>query len=143
MGARASRGGSGARSAGMSPQRNVEETPTNVDDMRRRIEQLEEEVRASRSGQALLRAVLDNAPDFVSQIKPDGTFLVMNRLVAGSPHSDVVGRSAFEFVPAEWHAALRECLERVIRTQKPDHAAIVFSRLHGARRAGRPGRARD
>src|SRR5262245_31393893 len=98
-----------------------------VEELQRRLAQLETELEAGRSAKSLLWAVLENAPDYISRLTPDGTLLFINRLVPGSPHRNIVGRSVFEFVPPEWHDSLRACFERVTVTKAPDRVECVAS----------------
>ena len=99
--------------------------------LRRRIATLEEEARASRSSEALLRSVLDNAPDFIARITLDGTFLFVNRIVPGLDVEDVTGMSVFDFTVPEAHATIRACLARVVATGQSDDYETLGMAAHG------------
>jgi two-component system, cell cycle sensor histidine kinase and response regulator CckA len=99
--------------------------------LRRRIAMLEEDARVSRSSEALHRSVLDNAPDFICQVTPDGTFLFVNRLAPGLGVDDIVGMSMYDFVQPRFHANIRACLARVVETGQPDAYESMGVGAHG------------
>ena len=99
--------------------------------LRRRIATLEEEARVSRSSKALLRSVLDNAPDFIGRITPDGTFLFLNRIAPGLDIEDVTGMTVFDFVVPEAHPTIRACFARVVATGQPDSYETLGMAAHG------------
>lgn len=86
--------------------------------LRERVDELEREAREARSTEALLRSVLDNAPDFIARVKIDGTLLFLNRFVPGITEA-VIGRSVLEFIAPESHEVVLRTLDHVARTGEP------------------------
>jgi PAS domain S-box-containing protein len=84
--------------------------------LRQRVDALEREARAARSTEALLRSVLENAPDIILQVTIDGRLLFLNRTVPGTTLEEVVGRQAIDFVAPESRETVLSTLDRVART---------------------------
>ncbi len=93
--------------------------------LRRRVADLERH-------EDFLRAVVENAPEFVSTIEPDGTMVSINRIVPGLGLDDVAGTSVFDYIEPEYHASVRACFERVLRTGEPDAYEIRGLAAHRA-----------
>ena len=68
----------------------------------------------------LLRSILENAPDYVAMLAPDGTILFVNRVREGAVHDRVLGTSAYDYQAPADREAYRACIERVVRTGKPE-----------------------
>ncbi len=66
-----------------------------------------------------LRAILENEPECVKLVGPDGTVLAMNPaglvMVEATSEADVVGRSVYDLVCPEHHACYRTLNETVFR----------------------------
>ena len=82
--------------------------PMGTDDLQARVLELEAEAR-------VLQTMLQNAPNFITRITPDGKFLYLNRLAPGFRMEDVIGTSVDAYVPEPFrdraHAALRAAIE--------------------------------
>ncbi|HEX8791730.1 MAG TPA: PAS domain S-box protein [Polyangiaceae bacterium] len=87
--------------------------------LRERVDDLEREARAARGNEALLRSVLENAPDFIVRVTIDGTMLFLNRVAPGLTMEASVGRSVLDFVAPESHEVVLRTLARVARTGEP------------------------
>jgi two-component system cell cycle sensor histidine kinase/response regulator CckA len=87
--------------------------------LRDRVDALEREVREARSTGALLRSVLENAPDIVARVAIDGTLLYLNRVVAGVVLEEALGRSVLDFIAPESRELVQRTFERVARTGAP------------------------
>ena len=83
------------------------------------MHELEREARAARGNEALLRSVLENAPDFILRVTIDGTLLFLNRLVPGLTAEAAIGRSVLDFVAPESREIVLRTLEHVARTGEP------------------------
>ncbi|PCC69581.1 PAS domain S-box-containing protein [Nannocystis exedens] len=79
----------------------------------------------------LLFALLENAPEFVLLLSPDGVIRHMNRTAAGTSMTEAVGRSMFEYIEPESHAVARASLERVVATGQPQSYECVGTGAHG------------
>lgn len=100
--------------------------------LRGRVDELEREGRAARSSEALLRSVLENAPDFIVRVTIDGTILFLNRVVAGRTMEGTVGRSVLDFVAPESREAVLRSLDHVARTGERGTYESKASGPHGS-----------
>jgi PAS domain S-box-containing protein len=87
--------------------------------LRERVEGLEREARAARSTEALLRSVLENAPDIIARVTIDGRLLFLNRVPPGLTMEGSLGRSVHDFVAPESRELVLHTLEHVARTGEP------------------------
>lgn len=65
------------------------------------------------------RQVLEHSPDMIMIVGRDGTIHYMNRVVPGFAVEDVVGSSAYEYVPPEAREQMRGLIEQVIDSGEP------------------------
>jgi PAS domain S-box-containing protein len=65
----------------------------------------------------MLRAVFDHAPAFLNVISPQGRFLATGR--TSEAFGSVIGRTVFEFTPADQHETLRAAFARVVEAKTP------------------------
>jgi two-component system cell cycle sensor histidine kinase/response regulator CckA len=72
----------------------------------------------------VLRAVLDQVPDYITVIDSEGRIVSVNRLITGQAPDVIVGRSAYDFVPAAAQASMRACFDRVFATGQSDELEI-------------------
>lgn len=86
---------------------------------KKRIAALEAEVAALRTSHATLEALIESVPDFVVRISNEGVFEYINRLANDLTREQVLGRTIFDFTPAEHHAVIRAALQRVVETGEP------------------------
>ena len=70
---------------------------------------------ALRESEAKWRSLTENAPDFIASVDDDGTILATNRTVAGYSTADVVGKTVYDFIPAEHHDRVRQALRGVFQ----------------------------
>jgi PAS domain S-box-containing protein len=69
----------------------------------------------------LLRALIDNTPQCIKLVAPDGTFLYMNAAglaILGLRAEEVVGRPMLDMVAPEWRDAVRALHQRVCGGEK-------------------------
>jgi PAS domain S-box-containing protein len=100
--------------------------------LRERVDELEREAHAARSDEALLRSVLENAPDFILRVTIDGTLLFLNRLVSGLTMEEAIGRSVLDFVTPESREVVRRTLDHVARTGEPGTYECTAIGPHGS-----------
>jgi len=82
---------------------------------------MEQERRAS---EARLRSILETAPDSIMMVDRAGKILFINRARAPLVTSEVVGRSCFDFVPAESHHRVAAALDRVFTRRMLDEYEV-------------------
>jgi PAS domain S-box-containing protein len=70
------------------------------------------------------RSILENIPDIVITLDRDGTILFINRTVPGFSKDEVIGTSAFDYLPPEHHDRMRDALKRVFDTGEIDRYEI-------------------
>jgi PAS domain S-box-containing protein len=87
--------------------------------LRERVDGLERETHAARSTEALLRSVLENAPDFIARVTVDGRLLFINRVAPGLTVERSLGRSVLDFVAPESRELVLRTLDHVARTGEP------------------------
>ena len=87
--------------------------------LRDRLAVLEREAHEARNTGALLRSVLENAPDIVARVAIDGTLLYLNRVVPGVLLEEALGRSCLDFLAPESREIAQRTFEQVARTGSP------------------------
>lgn len=66
------------------------------------------------------RALCENLPDIVMTVARDGSLEAINRTVKGLTVEQAVGTSIYDYISPEHRGAVRQALERVFETGKPD-----------------------
>jgi PAS domain S-box-containing protein len=79
----------------------------------------DDELARLRSTEALLRSVLENAPDIIARVTIDGRLLFLNRVVPGFTVKGSLGRSVLDFVVPESRELFLRVLDHVARTDEP------------------------
>jgi two-component system, cell cycle sensor histidine kinase and response regulator CckA len=82
--------------------------------------------------EALLRSVLENAPDFIARVTTEGKLLFINRVAPGLTLEGSVGRSALEFIAPESHDEVLRTLAHVARTGEPGTYECKATGPHGS-----------
>lgn len=67
----------------------------------------------------MLRTVLDTMPAVVMRVSLDGTITFINRVLPEYAGTPPVGRSIYDFAPADQHEVMRQSLARAIETRGP------------------------
>jgi len=62
------------------------------------------------------RSLVENAPDVILTVKPDGTILFLNRTVPPFTPEKAVGTSVYDYVPLEYQQIMRDAFEQVVKT---------------------------
>ena len=79
--------------------------------------QTEEEILKS---EKLWKSLFENSPDYIALLDLDLNITFVNRTIPSLAKEDVIGKSNFDFVPAEYHQVMSECFDRVRKTGKVD-----------------------
>jgi PAS domain S-box-containing protein len=98
----------------------------------RDITQQKQTGEALRQSEARLRSLTENAPDFIVQVDRQGTLLFLNRTVTGNL-DQALGTSVYDWVPGQYHAAVRDTLERAFVTRQPQQLETAAADLQGNR----------
>lgn len=80
---------------------------------------------------ALLEAIVDNAPDYVTQLDRDGVIRFVNRVDPPETAAELVGQSWFERVIPEQQALARRTFDAVLATGKSAELELKFPRRDG------------
>ena len=71
---------------------------------------------ALRESQARWRSLVENVPDIIMTLDCEGVILFINRLLPGFSRQQIVGASAYNFVPKDFRAEARRRIEHVFKT---------------------------
>lgn len=88
------------------------------------------EAKAARQA-ALLEAIVENAPDYVTQLDRDGIIRFVNRVDPPERPQDVVGQSWFGRVIPEQQELARRTFDAVLATGKPAELELTFPNRTG------------
>ena len=81
------------------------------------------------------RSLVQSIPDIILTVARDGTILAVNRTVSGVTVEETIGKSIYDNVGPEHCEAVRESLERVFQTGKPETYEILGVGPHGLKTA--------
>lgn len=81
---------------------------------------------------AVLKAIVDNAPDYVTHVDRDGVILFLNRARKPGMEAQLLGRSWFECVLPEQRALARRAFDSVLATGNPAELELKFPRDDGS-----------
>ncbi len=102
---------------------------TDISDLQKAKQQIEESNRDLRRISGSLQAVLDYSPLLISEISPDGKYLRANTATAAlfnlSP-SELAGKSFDELLPENTAQLFGERISRVVATEKPEAVEDVL-----------------
>jgi len=87
---------------------------------KKELSALREAEEALRESEKKWRLLAENVPDVILSVDEDGRIQFINRSVGGFDVKDVIGTTVYEYVPLEQHQTVRESIERVFLTGKPD-----------------------
>jgi rsbT co-antagonist protein RsbR len=79
-----------------------------------------------------LRAIVETLPSFIMLLDQEHRMLFINRVVAGLSMDQVIGASAYTFIPPEFHSVARQAYEEAWRTRKPTRYELKGPGHHGA-----------
>ncbi len=78
------------------------------------------------------KILLENIPDIIYTVAPDGTFLTLNRApMKGVTIQDAIGTVIYDWMPPEYAAVTRKNIERVFNTGKPSTYEEIGPGLDG------------
>jgi len=90
-----------------------------VDDIRTKEEAL-------RGSQEKWRSLTWNTDDTIEIVDKNNVIRYINRTIPPETPKDVVGKTIYEYVSKEHHDVMRESLERVYKTAKPDSYEVTL-----------------
>ncbi len=85
----------------------------------RDMTELHRAVRDATDAETRLQTILETALDYITVMDLDGKFLYLNRVADGRTMSEIIGASAYDFIPPEYHDVYRGAVNRVVATKQP------------------------
>jgi two-component system cell cycle sensor histidine kinase/response regulator CckA len=106
--------------------RSTQELTAEVQALQARVRELEGLYQAAPEpgGRPPLQLLLENSPDSITVMDPDGHLLYLNRTINPRTIDEVLGRSAFEFLAKEQQAAFREAFDRALKSGHVQHVEV-------------------
>ena len=86
--------------------------------------------RALREAEENLRSILDNVPDIVFTIDPQGTMLSINHAGTGS-QDQVIGTRVYDYLKPEYQRVLAETIKALLKTGEPQRYEILSANGRG------------
>ncbi len=77
------------------------------------------------------RLLAENVPDIIISVDKDGRIQFLNRAVSGFNLADTIGNSIYEYIPSDQHKIVKESVERVFLTGKPESYEVHAPGIHG------------
>ena len=88
---------------------------------------------AFRDSEATMRSIMQGSPDYIFMADVDGNIEFINRTVPDLTIEEVVGKPFFEFVPPESRQTIKDCLNRIRKSLKPDSFEVEYQSKTGER----------
>jgi PAS domain S-box-containing protein len=82
--------------------------------------------RALQESEVTLRSIAENSPDMILLLNPDLEIIFISRTFIQNSN-EVHGRSVYDYLPQEYHAAAAACFDHVLKTGEP---AIYNTEYH-------------
>jgi PAS domain S-box-containing protein len=80
--------------------------------------------RALQESEERWRSLVENVPNLVMIVEPDGTLWYINRTVSGITMEEAIGSSIYDYIEPKDHDSVREQLEKVFATGEPGKYVI-------------------
>ncbi len=103
-----------------------------IDRLRARIAQLEEEVQAGREAEEMLRGVFATVPAIIVQYDRAGRIKSLSRMQPGFDRDKVIGTMFSDYVPANQVGVIKGAMDRAWKTGQPQHYEIQGDGPNGA-----------
>jgi PAS domain S-box-containing protein len=83
------------------------------------------------SADAVFRSIAESSPDSIMLLDREGRIEFINRTARGLTVASVIGTLVYQYVPADQHAAMRACFERVADTGAPGTYENIYRSADG------------
>jgi two-component system cell cycle sensor histidine kinase/response regulator CckA len=94
--------------------------------------QMERERQARlRESEEKYRSLAESAPDIIMIVDRDGVISFINRAVSGFTIDETIGASIYDYIDAEHHDRVKQCIEQVFETGEPGTYEITGRGPHG------------
>jgi PAS domain S-box-containing protein len=110
--------GSELHSRTLASERAVKELEQQINE-RMQIEQ------ALRVSEDKLRSIVETAPELIFTMDREGKILFTNRTVAPYTRQQVIGSSAFDYIPSEFHERVKNGLEHVFQSAELNQFEVI------------------
>ncbi len=78
------------------------------------------------------RSMVENAPNFITVVDQEHAILFINHTVPGLEQEEVIGRSIYDYIDAEYHDVARQEFDRVFITGEPGFYRSLATGPHGS-----------
>jgi PAS domain S-box-containing protein len=86
---------------------------------------------ALHDSEAKWRSITENSPDNIMLLDPDANILFINHTVPDLTREQVIGTPVYKYIPSEFRQTVKVCLERVLKTGKPDQCEVDYHTTDG------------
>jgi PAS domain S-box-containing protein len=102
----------------------------------RRQHELERErlLKQLQSSESQLQAIMESAPDFITQVDLQGNILYLNRVVPGVTLREAIGSSALDWLPPAYRESTRQMMEQCVRDRRVMEYELLGSGAYGSMR---------
>ncbi len=90
----------------------------------REIEERKQAEKALYESELRYRSLVENAPDIIMNLDPEGKILFINSAPIGATVDDLLDKNVFDFVPDEYHNTAREKFQNVVTNRSAEHFEI-------------------
>jgi PAS domain S-box-containing protein len=84
----------------------------------------------ARKSEAQWRSLVENAPDLIFNLRPDGTIDFLNRTAEPS-NTNMIGHTIYEFTHPDFHNQIQAAINHVLTTGKPSSCEALGRRQSG------------
>jgi len=100
--------------------------------VKERTAELQRAIKDLRESEQNWRSLVENIPDIIFTVSPDGTIGGMNRTVIGVTTEEVEGRSVYEYVTPQHCDRARTAIERAYQAGEPGYYEALVAGPEGA-----------
>ncbi len=86
---------------------------------------------ALRESEEKWRSLVENAPNMIMNVDPEGKIQFINRTVPGFTVDEIIGTTVYNYIPPDYHQTIREKIEEVFKTGKSTYYELKGSGAHG------------
>ncbi len=102
--------------------------PPEVQQLRRRVDELERQARAADEDRAVLRQILETLPAVVLKVGLDGRIQFINRILPAYEARPPVGESIYSYAPPDQHELMRNAIDAAVhRGEVAEYESVALA----------------